>query len=448
MATKSPKIAKRKNGTTPSPRAKKRRSVVLNFINLNAKYTLGEKFKKDFMKVLEKDHSPFPHWQLRNIVDNSSNIVEVIEEELQNFGEWKRKENDLYSLYQTVDFKALSASQYPALYSFRRSFCEEVRKWLEGITGIELTDIDCNGSCYARADSLLPHNDLIDTRRFAFVYYLTGADWDCKVDGGASWHRVAEIISDSPRLSINGWFHSKRRLNAKMPEVEQIPKFVPSKKRKLSNVLNGEYLTKKSKNSVQKTFADNSELNLNDFLLPEVHRNVFEELSTSEASFEIVGPPNKRHIARLNSSEVGNLENVASLTKAMKSTTLVKLMSDLTGVNLNGAKSSLKVSRVDKGSYWVLGDEDATASSADGYCLDVHIFVGFGEWNEEAGGELIYIAEDEEEELLRVTPSENSAAVVFREPGVMYFLKLVNNFATFPYFLFTLTYYDVNVVDS
>ena len=36
----------------------------------------------------------------------------------------------------------------------------------------------------------------------------------------SSWHRVQEVLGDSPRLSINGWFHSTHKL----PIVKLQPK--------------------------------------------------------------------------------------------------------------------------------------------------------------------------------------------------------------------------------
>ena len=38
---------------------------------------------------------------------------------IQTFSKWHRKENDLYSLYQTDDFKSLDAAENPSLFSLR-----------------------------------------------------------------------------------------------------------------------------------------------------------------------------------------------------------------------------------------------------------------------------------------------------------------------------------------
>ncbi|CAO4365825.1 unnamed protein product [Caenorhabditis nigoni] len=477
---------KTKNGentATKSPKPKKqRRSVVLEPIHINPKY-LEENFEAEFKKGFDKSNTPFPHWQIRNFVENSDNLVEKVEEELQNFEDWQRKENDLYSLYQSNDLKSINPKKHPLIFSFRQFLYTEVRDWLQKVSGVELIEqVDCNGSCYARTDSLLPHNDLIDTRRFAFVYYMTSANWDSKTNGGdlqlfnhdkklqpttvakqyaplrnslilfevseKSWHRVAEMISDEPRLSINGWFHSSRRIEPRKPPVESIERFVPGNKCKLMKLINKEFMTEKRQNEVQQTFADNSELNLSGFLVENIHKKVYAELISNPSMFTTFGPVNKRNVARLDEGKSAGLESTQRVLECLKSVNFAKLAAKLTGVTVVGAQTSVTVSRVEHGTYWVLGDEDADQSNADGYCLDVHLFVQEKEWDDEAGGNLIYISEGETEELLRISPSPNAASIVFIEPGVLSFMKFANCKSADPFFLFTVSFYNVQVVED
>ncbi|CAB3411156.1 unnamed protein product [Caenorhabditis bovis] len=468
-------VGKKRKSSQSSQKAK-RRSVVLELCHISNEYqtkTFTEAFRHQYI------HSePFPHWQLRNFIDNSSNFVEKIETELQNFGEWKRKENDLYSLYQTDDLKSICPVKYPNLYTFRQFLYTEVREWLQKTSGVELTEqVDCNGSCYAQTDGLLPHNDLIDTRRFAFVYYLTTPNWNAGQFGGAlqlfnsdknanpttvakellplrnsfmifevsekSWHRVAEMLGEEPRLSINGWFHSKRIIEPKKPRPETVPKFKPSTKFAISNLINPQYMQKEKQDQIQATFADSSELNLVEFLKNDFNSELYSELSNNSKFFKIIGPPSKRHIARLNSSNNTNLKTCSNFIEALKSKNFASLAEKITGVTLKGLECSLKISRIENGSYWVIGDEDAEQSASEGYSLDINIFVQKSNWPEEAGGNLVYIAEDEEEELLHISPQPNCASVIFREPGVLYFLKYANHYAKDPFFLFTLSFHNV-----
>lgn len=481
---RKPENGEKSNNKSPKPK-KQRKSVVIEPIHIDPKYH-EEKYVAEFRRGFDKTNSPFPHWQIRNFVENSDNVVEKVEDELQNFGDWQRKENDLYSLYQSNDLKSINASKHPAIFSFRQFLYIEVKEWLQKVSGVELTEqVDCNGSCYARTDSLLPHNDLIDTRRFAFVYYITSANWDSKANGGdlqlfnhdkklqptsvatqyaplrnslilfevseKSWHRVAEMVSNEPRLSINGWFHSTRRIDSKKPTAESIERFVPEKKCKLSKLISKEFLAKDRQNEVQQTFSDNSELNLSGFLVKELHKEVYAELVLNASLFQTMGPVNKRHVARLNVDKFisyANLQATHRIIDCLKSINFAKLAAKLTGVTVTGAETSVTVSRVEHGTYWVLGDEDADRSNADGYCLDVHLFIQEKEWDEEAGGNLIYIAEGETEELLRISPSPNSASIVFIEPGVLSFMKYANCQASDPFFLFTVSFYNVQVVED
>uniref|UniRef100_A0A8R1ETH2 Uncharacterized protein n=1 Tax=Caenorhabditis japonica TaxID=281687 RepID=A0A8R1ETH2_CAEJA len=153
---------KQQNGTAKAPAKKaKRKSVVIEPIHINPKYN-EKKYRQEFRKGFDASNKPFPHWQLRNFVENSENVVEKVEEELQNFEDWQRKENDLYSLYQSNDLKSIAPAKHPAIFSFRQFLYKEVKEWLQNVSGVELIDqVDCNGSCYARTDSLLPHNDLV-----------------------------------------------------------------------------------------------------------------------------------------------------------------------------------------------------------------------------------------------------------------------------------------------
>ncbi|EGT32227.1 hypothetical protein CAEBREN_29176 [Caenorhabditis brenneri] len=361
---------KEENGKpTKSPKPKKRKSVVMEPIHINPKY-LKDTYESEFKKGFEKSKRPFPHWQLRNFVENSDNSVEKVEEELQNFEDWQRKENDLYSLYQTNDLKSIDPTVHPAIFSFRQFLYTEVKEWLQKVSGVELTEqILFSHIMTWLVSFLLPNFDCcfqIETRRFAFVYYLTAANWDSVVNGGDL------------------------------------------------------------------------------------------QLFNHDIS--------KRHVARLNEDKSDDLETTNRLIKCLKSTNFAKLAAKLTGVTVSGAETSVKVSRVEHGTYWVLGDEDAEQSTTDGYCLDVHLFVQKTAWEDEAGGELIYIAEEETEEvrilsvifhvfhyrfqLLRISPSPNAASVVFREPGVISFLKYANCKASDPFFLLTVSFYNVKVVDD
>ena len=96
-----------------------------------------------------------------------------------------------------------------------------------------------SASLYLKTHYLLPHDDRLERRRIAYLYYLSTL---AKKDGGAlalydsknkkpteivkkivpqfntfaffevsgrSFHEVEEIVSDKQRIAISGWFHDQ-----------------------------------------------------------------------------------------------------------------------------------------------------------------------------------------------------------------------------------------------
>ncbi|VDM52367.1 unnamed protein product, partial [Angiostrongylus costaricensis] len=200
---------------------------------------------------------PFPHWQLRDFLHVDSSVLERIEAELISYPSWNRKENDLYSLFQTPDLQTIDKAEQPAIVDFRNFLCDKVRTWLENVSGVKLlSQVDATGSCYASTDHLLPHSD----ERFAFVYYITQEPWEESFGGQTniynkdcepttiftsllpyrnslllfevsdrSWHSVAEVLGEDndPRLSINGWFHSSQRIKPRVQSALILPRISP-----------------------------------------------------------------------------------------------------------------------------------------------------------------------------------------------------------------------------
>ena len=119
---------------------------------------------------------------------------------------------------------------------------EELQALLMKLTGKKLVPtIDAFGAVYPPTGYLLPHDDMLEDRSIAYVYNLSQSF--IKKDGGAlelfstknhipqevvhsyppkwnsfvifevspdSFHQVAEVNTNNPRLSIAGWFHGKR----------------------------------------------------------------------------------------------------------------------------------------------------------------------------------------------------------------------------------------------
>ena len=102
---------------------------------------------------------------------------------------------------------------------------------------LESEALDLFGSLYEDTDHLLCHDDLLEDRKIAYLFYLSDLE---EGDGGAlqlygdndgnsskveksyspkfkgfamfavsgkSWHSVEEVVGDKKRYAIGGWMH-------------------------------------------------------------------------------------------------------------------------------------------------------------------------------------------------------------------------------------------------
>lgn len=175
----------------------------------------------------------FKHVFIENFLTekDAKEILRALKEE-----KFEHKESDLFSLSQTEDFSAVKDNILKKFYEFFCSF--EFGEYIEKISGIKLAGkIDMSGSLYESCDYLLCHDDKLENRKIAFVYYLSDLD---EKDGGAfvllessngrpvkemkkylplwnsflmfevsekSFHEVEEVLTDKKRYAIGGWFY-------------------------------------------------------------------------------------------------------------------------------------------------------------------------------------------------------------------------------------------------
>lgn len=211
--------------------------------------------------------SPYRVCLMHNVLENSEYIHNMVDD--MNTLEWTRKKMDLYEFHQTSELANLTWQRsIRGIYQLLKT---EIMPWVSKVTGTELSSISVSCSLYGPGDHLLPHDDLLNDRRIAFILYLapwtpsaaakalengqhdiseggiktygggTDTGW-CRSMGGAlqlynektpgqpgavvtqvypcnnmlaffkvgpeTYHQVAEVTSlELPRLSINGWFH-------------------------------------------------------------------------------------------------------------------------------------------------------------------------------------------------------------------------------------------------
>lgn len=177
---------------------------------------------------------PFPYLVIENFLSEEKQqvLLTAIKEE-----PFLEKFSDLFSFKQTHDLSGTSVAVLKEFRSFLSS--KPFLHLIEKITDLELTEgiIDLHGSLYEKADYLLCHDDDLQGRKIAFMFYLSDLD---KGDGGLlelydehegdageikervvpkkgslaffaidghPYHAVSEIIKDKQRYAIAGWFH-------------------------------------------------------------------------------------------------------------------------------------------------------------------------------------------------------------------------------------------------
>ncbi|BFY99311.1 hypothetical protein BsWGS_02351 [Bradybaena similaris] len=429
--------------------------------------------------------SPFRHCILPNFITDRDYMADL-ETVLLDLP-LREKNNDLYKFNQSHDLNH-SKSQVLALF---RSLCDDIKVFLSNVTGIALnTKIDLFCSHYRYTDVLLCHDDELEARRIAFIYYLVPESWSV-ADGGTldlfdtdeqcqpksivksivpkrnsflffdvsavSYHQVAEVLSESmTRLSLSGWFHGPPL--ARSPAYnETLPPAVPYasiEEEVFYAWINPLYLAPEIQANIKKQFEENSEIELMDFLQAKKYAALMEALADENIKWSLLGPANKRNYY---SADLKHLPQVVSeFLRVIHSDAAFLVLSNLTGLKLHPIAPS------DEDEVAVNGkvDEPSSSSSSKGaaavdprcrsevrrwehgcytlahdtdsemqeFALDSIMYIGCAEeWSVEYGGYTSYIAKGEEDELLSVCPTGNCLALVYRDKDTMRFVKHLNH---------------------
>ncbi len=175
----------------------------------------------------KKNKKPFLHFEIENFLEEefAVNLLKALAKE-----KYFRKESDLFSFWQTND---LITSKNKIIQKFRSLLlAKDFITQLEKATKIKIkkNTIDLSSSLYQNTDHLLCHDDQLENRKIAFIFYLTTLK---KGEGGSlilhgkktkkivpkfnkivlfqvskkSLHEVEEVLVDKQRISIGGWFH-------------------------------------------------------------------------------------------------------------------------------------------------------------------------------------------------------------------------------------------------
>nr|CAH8860944.1 unnamed protein product [Trichobilharzia regenti] len=502
------------------------------------------------------DHEPFTFAkfdsfiQLEQITEeiiNTGQLVHEVKKEIEKLP-FVQKCNDLYTFSQSCDILNLcqdvenpnNSATCPLIISFRTFLLNTVLPWLKDITGIPLYEnkVDLTSSIYKQGDYLLCHDDELEGRRIAFIWYLVPDDWNNQKDGGElelfdsvpveggednnnegkliptricvslppkcntftffevsprSFHQVAEVLGNTKRVSLHGWFHGPSLWTVSNNTLQGIEKISPVyiEEELVYQWINPVYFDTQQLSKIRRKFYKSSEIQLINFLKADKWKELVQCLDNLSPNAWIhCGPANRRNYNCLSNEKLNDSTSdlCRQLIRLFKSEAMLVVLSDITGIRLHpcaliGEKNNnstvvdngdqaiddtpeTKRMRTDDninnspkadksfgdqcstyltepclrkfqaGSYTLLSDADMLNQGWRVECI-LHIH-GYSSsncddkvdnnqftWNSTCGGQTIYVADGETEELLTVTPSDNALTLVYVDSSTTGFLKYI-----------------------
>ena len=182
----------------------------------------------------------------------------------------------------------------------------------------------------------------------------------------------------------------------------------------LDTWINPTYLSGASK--IQNAFMDQSYIILKEFLDPERYTALIQEQEQWE--WTRVGAANVKSYETLTRSS----PLMSQLTTLFGSDSFSTFLESLTGMESLSSKS-LQAQQFQKGHYTLLHDHNLEETGLD--FLFSFSSVPTEEWDESWGGALHYLAD--KETLLSRFPSQNELMLVYRDEGVLRFIKYINS---------------------
>jgi prolyl 3-hydroxylase /prolyl 3,4-dihydroxylase len=193
-------------------------------------FTAAEKkqLKKRFTEA-----KPFPHLLVKNVLTRYTQLLAALKKE-----KFLPKDTDLFSFKQTNNLAYATHRPLKDFVAFLSS--PAFSAFVASLTDLRLQPgaADVFGALYESGDYLLCHDDELEGRKAAFLFYLSPTL--AQSDGGGlallshrgehpdqkavvypplensfilfavsrhSWHEVEEVIAKRKRYTIGGWLH-------------------------------------------------------------------------------------------------------------------------------------------------------------------------------------------------------------------------------------------------
>jgi len=420
---------------------------------------------------------PFPHLQIQDFIQDPEFIHDLELEVPQR--QFVLKSNDLYDFYQSGDLTKCEDS--PCIHRFHELMTDNhLHQWLTEITDVEgiASAIDMSAAIYQDGSYLQCHDDKLEGRRIAYIYYLVDEKWSEK-DGGElslfepaqvgvpkslpsvkivpkrnslfiflvsvnSFHRVEQLLTAKGRMTISGWFHGPPKA---YPPVESppdpyvmtpFPAPTDSDNDLLEAWINPIYLQQDSQEQIQEQFETDSQISLQCFLKDDK----FKELRTfvtakSDEEWTLESPPHQRSFL---SRKFDRQEDtvLGHFSKLITSAPFIQLMKKMTDLDLTEYFG--EVQKFANGHFTLMHDSDSRRQREGLDCF-FYLIDPTLEWDEGWGAYTSYNGEDGE--LLTVTPCGNTLSLVFCDKAISRFTKFVNYHVPCPmYSIYMLAYED------
>lgn len=317
------------------------------------------------------------------------------------------------------------------------------------VTGIELNEtIDSFGSRYWQGNQLLCHDDELEGRRIAFIFYLVPHDWT-ENDGGklelfdvdkqgqpaqivksitpkwnnflffevspVSFHQVRSLLllirleiglclcdaiqvaevftGEKERVAISGWFHGAPIKRPPRFVEPQLPRAVLKEGDKfgVAQWVNSRYLSAPIQKKVRNQFQNTSSIALTEFLTKAKYQEVEKALKAKTTQWSMIGPANRRHYLSLaRGLDKAALQKVPApvrdLMLFLRSPAFGEFLCKLTGLDVLDEVQS-EIRKFEPGCY-TLSQDNTEQQKAEG--LDAILYFSDNnkedDWDDTLGG--------------------------------------------------------------
>lgn len=374
---------------------------------------------------------------------------------------FKKKSCDLYMFSQSSDFIRSPRLRKPVEVEQFLILLKKIKQQIAIYLGKTFNNmISASCSKYDHGDYLLCHDDRVDDRSVAFIYYLN-YDWLPEWGGTLdiysvdsmnsateivqninpdfnsmiffpveryTYHQVAENISTFSRISINGWFHSDE-LSWQMysqPLKFHSPIFTPLSVsfERFKNVtemcIESIFEQPMFREAIRDTFLKDGFIMCEGFFTLNMVNMLSNELFSNNMKWKIKGPLNKRHYKYVDINDLPS--SVLFLVNLLKTERMYQFFKECTGFEFLAV--NIEVQRWHGGHYMVSGGNDGL----NGFnVLSVYLFFCqcFGKMSDTNKDDLHYVFElkDAPTPKFACKPQHNTIFMVNRDSDMDSFVK-------------------------